>query len=220
MYSSFFMVVFTAGFFLLCGLSAHFLLRFKSFVVLQGFVCTFYNKALASLGYRVGFSLIGLIALKVFMLYLHIIVWTGKCGTFRHLEIVPKVEPDLWRLSWVFFCSRPCGVVQWGHCVWNMRLQLTQIHIMRLAVSLKNITETEKRAAMISRKANLKQLFMVSKHVHKALFEPATPVQSWPQAQELWKVSWKPEKENKTSFFIWILTLNLQTNVAILSDEW
>ena len=35
-------------------------------------------------------------------LYLYIIVWTDECGTFRHLEIVPKDEPDLW-MSTIFF---------------------------------------------------------------------------------------------------------------------
>ena len=30
-------------------------------------------------------------------LYLHTIVSTDEHGTFRHLEIAPKDEPDLWR---------------------------------------------------------------------------------------------------------------------------
>lgn len=33
-------------------------------------------------------------------LYLHSIVCLHKCGAIRHLEIVSKDEPDLWR-SWV-----------------------------------------------------------------------------------------------------------------------
>ena len=36
-------------------------------------------------------------------LYLCTIICTGERGTFRHLEIAPKDEPDLWR-STIFFC--------------------------------------------------------------------------------------------------------------------
>ena len=35
-------------------------------------------------------------------LYLHTTVCTDERGTFRHLEIAPKDEPDLWR-STIFF---------------------------------------------------------------------------------------------------------------------
>ena len=35
-------------------------------------------------------------------LYLRTIVCTDERGTFRHLEIAPKDEPDLWR-STIFF---------------------------------------------------------------------------------------------------------------------
>ena len=38
-------------------------------------------------------------------LYLHTIVCTGERGTFRHLEIAPKDEPDLWRSTFYFLRS-------------------------------------------------------------------------------------------------------------------
>ena len=33
------------------------------------------------------------------------IVCTDECGTFRHLDISPKDEPDLWRFTIVFLRS-------------------------------------------------------------------------------------------------------------------
>jgi hypothetical protein len=38
-------------------------------------------------------------------LYLHTIVYTDERGTFRHLEIAPKDEPDLWRSKHFFLRS-------------------------------------------------------------------------------------------------------------------
>ena len=38
-------------------------------------------------------------------LYLRTIVCTGERGTFRHLEIAPKDEPDLWRSTITFLRS-------------------------------------------------------------------------------------------------------------------
>ena len=37
-------------------------------------------------------------------LYMSTTVCTDECGTFRHLEIAPKDEPDLWRST--IFCLR------------------------------------------------------------------------------------------------------------------
>ena len=38
-------------------------------------------------------------------LYLRTIVCTDERGTFRHLEITPKDEPDLWRSTIIFLSS-------------------------------------------------------------------------------------------------------------------
>ena len=38
-------------------------------------------------------------------LYLHTIVCIDEHGTFRHLEIAPKDEPDLWRSTIIFLRS-------------------------------------------------------------------------------------------------------------------
>ena len=38
-------------------------------------------------------------------LYLRTIVCTDERGTFRHLEIAPKNEPDLWRSTFLFLRS-------------------------------------------------------------------------------------------------------------------
>ena len=46
-------------------------------------------------------------------LYLHTIVCTDECGTFRRLEIAPKDEQDLWRSaisflrSWLIYFDFP-----------------------------------------------------------------------------------------------------------------
>ena len=36
---------------------------------------------------------------------MHTIVCTGERGTFKHLEIAPKDEPDLWRSTILFLRS-------------------------------------------------------------------------------------------------------------------
>ena len=40
-------------------------------------------------------------------LYLRTIVCTGERGTFRHLEIAPKDEPDFFLRSWLFYFDFP-----------------------------------------------------------------------------------------------------------------
>jgi hypothetical protein len=38
-------------------------------------------------------------------LYLHTIVCTDERGTFRHFEIAPKDEPELWRFTFFYLRS-------------------------------------------------------------------------------------------------------------------
>ena len=74
-----------------------------SFAVVLGLICTFHTKVRSSLGDRTHLLPERYDGCVVpWSLYLRTIVWTGVCGTFRHLEIAPRDEPDLWR-STIFF---------------------------------------------------------------------------------------------------------------------
>ena len=72
----------------------------RSFAVVLGLICTFRTKVHSSLGDRARL-LPEWYSPMVFILAYYI-VCTDERGTFRHLEIAPKDEPDLWR-STVFF---------------------------------------------------------------------------------------------------------------------
>ena len=75
----------------------------RSLAVVLGLICTFCTKVHSSLGDRTRLlpeRYDGCIV--PWCLYLHTIVYTDKRGTFRHLQIAPKDEPDLWR-STIFF---------------------------------------------------------------------------------------------------------------------
>ena len=75
----------------------------RSFAVVLGLICTFHTKVRSSLGDRTHLLPEWHDGCVVsWCLYLRTIVCTDERGTFRHLEIAPKDEPDLWR-STVFF---------------------------------------------------------------------------------------------------------------------
>ena len=83
----------------------------RSFAVVLGLIYTFCTKVRSSSGERTrllpewydGYVV-------AWCLYLHTIVCTDKRGTFRHLEIAPKDEPDFWRVtiwSWLIYFDLP-----------------------------------------------------------------------------------------------------------------
>ena len=61
-------------------------------------------------------------------LYLRTFVYTVERGTFRHLEIAPKVEPDLWMSnisfvrSWLIYFAFPMMSAK-RHWVWSSALK-------------------------------------------------------------------------------------------------
>ena len=67
-----------------------------SFAVVLGFICTFHTKVRSSLGDSTRLLPERYDGCVVpWCLYLCTIVCTDELGTFRHLEIAPKDEPDL-----------------------------------------------------------------------------------------------------------------------------
>ena len=71
--------------------------------VVLGLICTFCTKIHSSLGDRTRLlpdRYDGCVVPRC--LYLHTIVCTDERGTFRHLVIAPKEEPDLWRSTILF----------------------------------------------------------------------------------------------------------------------
>ena len=75
----------------------------RSFAVVLGLICTFHTKVCSSLGDRTRLLPERYDGCVVpWCLYLRTIVCTDERGTFRHLEIAPKDEPDSWR-STIFF---------------------------------------------------------------------------------------------------------------------
>ena len=69
----------------------------RSFAAL-GLICTFRTKVSSSLGDRICLLPERYDGCVVpWYLYSHTIVCTDERGTFRHLEIAAKDEPDLWR---------------------------------------------------------------------------------------------------------------------------
>ena len=74
----------------------------RSFAAVLGLICTFHTKVCSSLGDRMRLLPEQYDGCVVpLCLYLRTIVCTDERGTFRHLEIAPKDEPDLW--SMIFF---------------------------------------------------------------------------------------------------------------------
>ena len=70
----------------------------RSIAVVLGLICTFRTKVRSSLGDRTRLLPERYDGCVVpWCLYLSTIVCTDEHGTFRHLEIAPKDEPDLWR---------------------------------------------------------------------------------------------------------------------------
>ena len=77
-----------------------------SFAVVLGLICTFHANVRSSLGDRTRLLPERYDGCVIpWCLYLRTIVCTDERGTFRHLEIVPKDEPDLWRSTIVFLRS-------------------------------------------------------------------------------------------------------------------
>ena len=74
-----------------------------SFAVVLGLICTFRTKIRSSLGDRTRLTAAYDGCVVPWCLYLHTFVCTYECGTFRHLDIAPKDERDLWR-SKIMFC--------------------------------------------------------------------------------------------------------------------
>lgn len=78
----------------------------RSFAVVLGLICTFRTKVRSSLGDRTRLLPERYDGCVVpWCLYLRTIVCTDERGTFRHLEIAPKDEPDLWRSTIYFLRS-------------------------------------------------------------------------------------------------------------------
>ena len=72
----------------------------RSFAVVLGLICNFRTKVRSSLGDRTRLLPERYDGCVVsWYLYLRTVVCTDERGTFRHLEIAPKDEPDLWRSS-------------------------------------------------------------------------------------------------------------------------
>jgi hypothetical protein len=86
----------------------------RSFAVVLGLICAFCTKVRSSLGDRARFLPERYGGCVVpWCLYLRTIVCTDERGTFRHLEIALKDEPDLWRStifilrSWLIYLDFP-----------------------------------------------------------------------------------------------------------------
>ena len=67
----------------------------RSIAVVLGLICTFSTKVRSSLGDRTSLLPERDGCMVPWCLYLRTIVCTDERGTFRHLEIAPKDEPDL-----------------------------------------------------------------------------------------------------------------------------
>jgi hypothetical protein len=92
--------IFTQSFTVVLGLISIFT---RSFAVVLGLICTFRTKVHSSLGDRTRYLPDGCVV--PWCLYLRTIVCTDERGTFKHLEIAPKDEPDLWRSTIIFLRS-------------------------------------------------------------------------------------------------------------------
>ena len=78
----------------------------NSFDVVLGLICTFRTKVRSYIGDRTSLLPERYYSCVVpWCLHLRTIVCTDECGTFRHLKIAPKDEPDLWRSTIYFLRS-------------------------------------------------------------------------------------------------------------------
>ncbi|CDQ88363.1 unnamed protein product, partial [Oncorhynchus mykiss] len=85
------------------GLRVHQVIFTRSFAVVLGLIFTFRTKVHSSLGDRTRLLPERYDGCVVpWCLYLRTIVCIDERGTFRHLEIAPKDEPDLWRSTILF----------------------------------------------------------------------------------------------------------------------
>ena len=92
----------------------------RSFAVVLGLMCTFHTKVHSFLGDRTRLLpewYDGCVVPRC--LYLHTFVCTDESETFKHLEIAPKDEPDLffWGLGWFLLIFPWCQAKR--HCVWR-----------------------------------------------------------------------------------------------------
>lgn len=72
----------------------------KSLAFLLGSICTFHTKTYLSLSHRTNLLTDWYDGRTVpSFLYLRIIVWTDESSPFKHLEIVSKVESDVYRAT-------------------------------------------------------------------------------------------------------------------------
>jgi hypothetical protein len=96
----------------------------RAFAVVLGLICTFRTKVLSSLGDRTHLLPERYDGCMVpWCFYLHTIVCTDECGTFRRLEIPPKDEPDVWRATKMLGLGWFLLIFQWyqakRHWIWR-----------------------------------------------------------------------------------------------------